>query len=87
MGPPVYSDIAQKYQFDISLLERLFEYKAYNTGVGATCKTLLTENYRSHPTVSVYMYIHTFWQCQLPVLALNNAPVQYKLRNLDNFLV
>ena len=51
MDPPVYSDIAKKYGLQISLLERLYDHEAYDTGVGQLCKTLLTENHRSHQQV------------------------------------
>lgn len=52
LDPPVYSDIARKYGLHISLLERLYDLEAYESGVGQLCKTLLTENHRSHHLVS-----------------------------------
>ena len=52
LDPPVYSDIARRYGLHVSLLERLYDLKAYDTGVGHLCKTLLTENHRSHHLVS-----------------------------------
>jgi superfamily I DNA and/or RNA helicase len=48
MDPPCYSSIARKYGLHVSLLERLFDHEAYSSGVGQLCKTLLTENHRSH---------------------------------------
>ena len=53
LDPPVYSDIARKYGLHVSLLERLFDLDVYEGGVGQLCKTLLTENHRSHQLVSV----------------------------------
>lgn len=52
LDPPVYSDIARKYGLHVSLLERLYDLDAYESGVGQLCKTLLTENHRSHHLVS-----------------------------------
>ncbi len=51
LDPPVYSDIARKYSLHVSLLERLYDMEAYESGVGQLCKTLLTENHRSHHLV------------------------------------
>ena len=67
MDPPCYSSIARKsalapsqtpvlplpcrYGLHVSLLERLFDHEAYGSGVGQLCKTLLTENHRSHAHV------------------------------------
>jgi hypothetical protein len=48
LDPPCYSPIARKYGLHVSLLERLYDHEAYNSGVGQLCKTLLTENHRSH---------------------------------------
>ena len=48
MDPPVYSSIARKYGLHVSLLERLYDHEAYVSGMGLLCKTLLTENHRSH---------------------------------------
>ena len=45
------SPLALRYGLQLSLLERLFDHDAYKKGVGQLCKTLLTENYRSHPEV------------------------------------
>ena len=53
MDPPVYSHIARKYGLHVSLLERLYDHEAYDEGVGMLCKTLLTENHRSHYQVCV----------------------------------
>ncbi len=52
MDPPVHSPIARKYGLHVSLLERLYDHKAYDVGVGMLCKTLLTENHRSHAQVN-----------------------------------
>ena len=51
LDPPVHSHIARKYGLHVSLLERLYDHEAYNSGVGLLCKTLLTENHRSHQQV------------------------------------
>lgn len=51
MDPPVFSPIARKYGLHVSLLERLYDHEAYDIGVGILCKTLLTENHRSHHQV------------------------------------
>lgn len=53
MDPPVYSDLARKYGLHVSLLERLYDHEAYDSGVGQLCKTLLTENHRSHQQVTI----------------------------------
>lgn len=53
LDPPVYSSLAKKYSLHLSLLERLYDHEAYDNGVGQLCKTLLTENHRSHQLVSV----------------------------------
>lgn len=53
MDPPVYSDLARKYGLHVSLLERLYDHEAYDSGVGQLCKTLLTENHRSHQHVTI----------------------------------
>ena len=52
LDPPVYSSLARKYNLHLSLLERLYDHEAYDNGVGQLCKTLLTENHRSHYLVS-----------------------------------
>ena len=52
LDPPVYSPLARKYNLHLSLLERLYDHEAYDNGVGQLCKTLLTENHRSHQLVS-----------------------------------
>lgn len=52
MDPPCYSAIARKYNLHVSLLERLYDLDVYCSGVGEQCKTLLTENHRSHQQVS-----------------------------------
>lgn len=57
LDPPVYSDIARKYGLHVSLLERLYDLDAYESGAGQLCKTLLTENHRSHHLVSVNIKI------------------------------
>ena len=57
LDPPVYSDIARKYNLHLSLLERLFDADVYETEMGRLCKTVLTENHRSHQVVS----LHEFW--------------------------
>ena len=51
LDPPVYSEIARRYSLHVSLLERLYDMEAYESGVGQLCKTLLTENHRSHHLV------------------------------------
>ena len=51
LDPPVYSPLARKYNLHLSLLERLYDHEAYDNGVGQLCKTLLTENHRSHQLV------------------------------------
>lgn len=51
LDPPVYSDIARRYGLHVSMLERLYDMEAYESGVGQLCKTLLTENHRSHNLV------------------------------------
>ena len=51
LDPPVHSHIARKYGLHVSLLERLYDHDAYDSGVGLLCKTLLTENHRSHQQV------------------------------------
>ena len=53
LDPPVYSPLAHKYNLHLSLLERLYDHEAYDNGVGQLCKTLLTENHRSHELVSL----------------------------------
>ena len=54
--PPVYSPIAKHNCFHITLLERLYDHDIYRSSENAEqCRTLLTENYRSHP--EVYHYI------------------------------
>ena len=53
LDPPVYSTLARKYNLHLSLLERLYDHEIYDNGVGQLCKTLLTENHRSHQSVSV----------------------------------
>ena len=55
LDPPVYSDIARKYGLHVSLLERLYDLEAYDSGIGQLCKTLLTENHRSHRLVSPFI--------------------------------
>ncbi len=56
MAFPVYSPIARKYGLQISLLERLYDDKAYDSGMGMFCKILLIENHRSHPQVHIRFY-------------------------------
>jgi len=51
LDPPVYSDIARKYNLHLSLLERLFDAEVYESELGRLCKTVLTENHRSHQLV------------------------------------
>ena len=51
VGPPVYSSVAEAHGLRTSLLERLYDHKVYNTGDGQSCKTLLSENHRSHHKV------------------------------------
>ena len=51
MDPPVYSELARKYGLHVSLLERLYDHETYDSGIGQLCKTLLTENHRSHQQV------------------------------------
>ena len=57
LDPPVYSKIARKYGLHVSLLERLYDSEAFESGVGQLCKTLLTENHRSHRLVSLLMML------------------------------
>lgn len=48
--PPVYSAIAKRHDFHITLLERLYDhdvYKSSNDESVAQCRTSLTMNYRS----------------------------------------
>lgn len=49
--------IPPRYGLHVSLLERLFDHEAYNSGVGQLCKTLLTENHRSHAHVSTLLLV------------------------------
>lgn len=65
LDPPVYSSIARKYGLHVSLLERLFDLEAYESGVGQLCKTLLTENHRSHHLVSELDTPKQMFQCLL----------------------
>ena len=44
--------LPSRYGLHVSLLERLFDHEAYSSGIGRLCKTLLTENHRSHEHVS-----------------------------------
>ena len=53
IDPSVYSPLARKYGLHISLLERLYHTNAYFDGIGKLCKTMLEENHRTHPTVSI----------------------------------
>lgn len=59
LDPPVYSDIARRYGLHVSMLERLYDMEAYESGVGQLCKTLLTENHRSHNLVRGRTHMHT----------------------------
>ena len=60
LDPPVYSSLAKKYSLHLSLLERLYDHEAYDNGVGQLCKTLLTENHRSHQLVSVCVCVSEY---------------------------
>ena len=64
--PPVYSPIAKHNCFHITLLERLYDHDIYQSESAEQCRTLLTENYRSHPEVHniirVYIAIGPLWQ-------------------------
>ena len=60
LDPPVYSDIARKYGLHVSLLERLYDSEVFESGVGQLCKTLLTENHRSHHLVGNHFSV---WTC------------------------
>ena len=51
----MYSDLARKYGLHVSLLERLYDHETYDSGVGQLCKTLLTENHRSHQQVHIHI--------------------------------
>lgn len=57
--------LPHRYGLHVSLLERLFDHEAYNSGVGQLCKTLLTENHRSHAHVSTQTSkpLAEYWTC------------------------
>ena len=57
--PPVHSPIAKYNGFHKPLLERLYDCDIYRSDNAEQYRTLLTENYRSHPEVYLTcMYIH-----------------------------
>ena len=53
MDPPVYSDLARQYGLHVSLLVRLYDHEAYDSGMGQLCKTLLTKIHRTHQQVTI----------------------------------
>ncbi len=86
MDPPVHSPIARKYGLHVSLLERLYDYVAYDSGVGMLCKTLLTENHRSHSQVGKCLHSPTSEQSRSDMRARisSNASVLAWMLSLDH---
>ena len=73
LAPQVYSLIAKRNCFHISLLERLYDHAVYESGSAEQCRTLLTENYRSRPEVCIRLTsfnVHSILIIILQILAL-----------------